>query len=74
MTLVREPDAGNRPVRFDERGVETEHGRDTVTLATERASNREYKLRPKPPRHFSTLPFCPATIAKGEAEMEQNYQ
>src|SRR5438045_5884503 len=26
-TLVREPDAGNRPVRFDERGVKTEHGR-----------------------------------------------
>ena len=27
MTLVREPDAGNPPVRFDEREVETEHGR-----------------------------------------------
>jgi len=26
MTLVREPDAGNPPVRFDEREVETEHG------------------------------------------------
>src|SRR5437016_11376651 len=26
-TLVREPDAGNPPVRFDERGVKTEHGR-----------------------------------------------
>ena len=24
--LVREPDAGDPPVRFDERGVETEHG------------------------------------------------
>jgi hypothetical protein len=24
--LVREPDAGNPPVRFDERGVETEQG------------------------------------------------
>ncbi len=26
-SLVREPDAGNPPVRFDEREVETEHGR-----------------------------------------------
>ncbi len=26
MNLVREPDAGNPPVRFDERKVETEHG------------------------------------------------
>jgi hypothetical protein len=26
MTLVREPDAGKPPVRFDEREVETEHG------------------------------------------------
>ena len=25
--LVREPDAGKLPVRFDEREVETEHGR-----------------------------------------------
>ena len=27
MTLVGEPDAGDPPVRFDEREVETEHGR-----------------------------------------------
>ena len=27
MNLVREPDAGNPPVRFDEREVKTEHGR-----------------------------------------------
>jgi hypothetical protein len=26
MNLAREPDAGNPPVRFDEREVETEHG------------------------------------------------
>lgn len=26
MNLVREPDAGKPPVRFDEREVETEHG------------------------------------------------
>ena len=29
MNLVREPDAGNPPVRFDEREVETEHGMRT---------------------------------------------
>src|SRR5271165_5797320 len=28
--LVREPDAGNPPVRFDERGVETEYGHPTM--------------------------------------------
>jgi hypothetical protein len=27
MNFVREPDAGNPPVRFDEREVKTEHGR-----------------------------------------------
>ncbi len=32
--LVREPDAGNPPVRFDEREVETEHG-----LASEAPTN-----------------------------------
>jgi hypothetical protein len=36
--------------------VETEHGRNTGTLADERASNGEPKARPKPPRHISTLP------------------
>ena len=30
MNLVREPDAGNPPVRFDEREVETEHGGRTI--------------------------------------------
>jgi hypothetical protein len=37
--LLREPDAGNLHVRFDERDVETEYGRDTEAPATERAGN-----------------------------------
>ena len=40
MTLVREPDAGNPPVRFDERGVETKHGQVSEAPADERAGNR----------------------------------
>jgi hypothetical protein len=40
MNLVREPDAGNPPVRFDEREVKTEHGTASEALANERASNR----------------------------------
>ena len=38
MTLVREPDAGNPPVRFDEREVETEHG---MRLLRHRRGNPE---------------------------------
>ena len=38
--LVREPDAGNPQVRFDEREVETEYGGDTEAPATERVGNR----------------------------------
>jgi hypothetical protein len=38
--LDRKPDAGNPHVRFDERGVEPEHGRNLVTLADERASQQ----------------------------------
>jgi RNA-directed DNA polymerase len=38
--LVREPDAGNSQVRFDEREVETEHGRASEAPANERAGNR----------------------------------
>ena len=38
MNLVREPDAGNPPVRFDEREVETEHG---MRLLRHRRGNPE---------------------------------
>src|SRR5262249_39671068 len=48
---VREPDAGNPPVRFDERDVETEHGNATKAPSTERVGNRF--AMPKPPRHVS---------------------
>jgi hypothetical protein len=53
--LVGEPDARNSPVRFDERGVETEQGgilrhRQPKGPVTRTAT-------PKPPRHSSTLPF-----------------
>src|SRR5205809_4758373 len=45
--LVREPDAGNPPVRFDERGVETGHGRAREAPATERAGNGLAIPKPK---------------------------
>ena len=38
--MVREPDALKAPVRFDERGVKTEHGEAIEAPATERAGNR----------------------------------
>jgi hypothetical protein len=53
MHRVREPDAGNPPVRFDERGVEPEHGRTSEAPATERAGNSY--VHPTPPAHTSTL-------------------
>ena len=37
---VGEPDAGNPHVGFDERGVETEQGKDNEAPATERAGTR----------------------------------
>jgi hypothetical protein len=39
-SLVREPDAGNPPVRFDEREVETEQGQASEAPANERAGHR----------------------------------
>src|SRR4029077_18907442 len=54
-SLVREPDAANPHVRFDERGVETEEWGATRAPATERAGQH---ARPHlhPPRHSSTPP------------------
>jgi hypothetical protein len=40
LSLLREPDAANPHVRFDERDVETEHGPATEAPADERAGNR----------------------------------
>jgi hypothetical protein len=46
-----------RMLRSTRRGLETWHGRDTVTLANRKGrGNREHKLRPKPARQSSTLP------------------
>jgi len=40
VNFLREPDAGNPPVRFDERDVETEHGGAREAPANERAGQR----------------------------------
>ena len=53
MNLVREPDAGNPPVRFDEREVETEHG---MRLLRHRRGNPDTELcRSLPHRATSRL-------------------
>ena len=44
-----------RMLRPTWRGLETWHGRDTVTLPNERARNGKYKLRPN--RHASPRPY-----------------
>jgi hypothetical protein len=56
MNLVREPDAGNPPVRFDEREVETEHG---MRIIRPRRGNPDTELsRSLPHRATSRLyPF-----------------
>ncbi len=54
VNLLREPEAANPHVRFDEREVETEQGKDKKAPATEKVGHRY--ASPKPPRHFSTLP------------------
>ena len=59
MNLVREPDAVNPPVRFDEREVETEHG---MRIFRHARGNLEMELsRSLPHRATSRLyPFsCP---------------
>ena len=40
VSLLREPDAANPHVRFDEGEVETGHGEDRRAPADERAGNR----------------------------------
>ena len=56
MNLVREPDAENLHVRFDERDVETEHDRTIQAPATERAGNKLRPIYPTAPRLDSTRP------------------
>jgi hypothetical protein len=60
---VGEPDAVNPPVRFDEREVETGHGKASEAPATERAGN--CWALPNPPRHLSTLLFFVSTDTTG---------
>jgi hypothetical protein len=57
--LVREPDAGKLPVRFDERGVETEQGWDIRAPATERAGQhaRPYLNHRATPRLYFFSPI-----------------
>jgi len=59
MKQMGERSAGNLHAAFDVEGLETWHGRDSGTLADERASNREPEHRPKPAQQASTLPKQP---------------
>lgn len=54
MNLLREPVAGEPHVRFDERDVETEQGRDTQASTTERVGNTLRSTYPAAPRLDST--------------------
>ncbi len=72
MNLVREPDAVNPPVRFDEREVETEHG---MRLLRHRRGNPEteyVEAYPTAPPLDSTQPHrhqqC-SVVPPGKAAM-----
>ena len=58
MNLVREPDAGNPHVRFDERGAETEWMARLSETPTRKGGNGQgsHGLEPSP-RRSSTLPI-----------------
>ena len=55
MILVREPDAGDPHVRFDERRLETESRRGVRHRPRAKAAGTSYPLRLPPPRQSSTL-------------------
>jgi hypothetical protein len=55
MTLVREPDAGNPPVRFDEREVETEHGMRLLRHSRGNPETEYVEAYPTAPPLDSTL-------------------
>jgi len=57
MNLVREPDAGNPPVRFDEREVETEHG---MRLLRHRRGNPD----PEYVEAYPTAPPLDSTVLR----------
>ncbi len=52
VSLLREPDAANPHVRFDERGVETEHGGASKELPVTLSKNRRLW-------DWRSLPLCP---------------
>ncbi len=56
MNLVREPDAGNPPVRFDEREVETEHGMRLLRHKRGNPDPEYVEAYPTAPPLDSTLP------------------
>ena len=58
MNLVREPDAGNPPVRFDEREVETEHGMRLLRHSRGNPETEYVEAYPTAPPLDSTL-FSP---------------
>src|SRR6266567_8935247 len=62
-SLVREPDAGNLHVRFDERGVETESRSSTKAPSDERGGNRYVRPTATAPHLDSTKPGCVELIA-----------
>jgi len=59
MNLVREPDAGNPPVRFDEREVETEHG---MRLLRHKRGNPD----PEYVEAYTTAPPLDSTLCVSE--------
>ncbi len=70
--LVREPDAGNPHVRFDERDVETELWVGLRHRPEAKATGNSYSPILPPPRHVSTLPDLPPSM--GSPELSRNSQ
>jgi hypothetical protein len=67
MTLVREPDAGKPPVRFDEREVETEHG---MWIMRHRRGNPDTDLCQSLP-HRATSRLYTNSMPRGHAGRER---
>jgi hypothetical protein len=57
VRLFREPDAGNLPVRFDEREQETEPSQTGLRRRRESAVNRHRETKTTAPVPDSTLPI-----------------
>ena len=59
VSLFREPDAGNPPVRFDEREQETEPSQTGLRRRGESLVNRHWEAKATAPVLDSTPPFTP---------------